>query len=281
MQQALESALAELVFGAPIAASDPEAIGGWLRRHGVEGPDARAILERGIADLLVYRSLVRGTLEEALEASIPRALSRLGPVYAEYFERFLRERGPRTHYLRDVVSEFLEYCAPLWVEDARVPPYLLDLARHEALHIQIAAAPPAPLRAEPAPLDLDSGLAFVEASRLVRYEYAVHALSEEVGDCTPPERRETHLFVYRSREHTVRYLVLSPLAASIVGRLIAGCSLRESLFSAAAEHAAPVDDALLAGAARVLSDLSEREAVLGPCRATAPGDRNPSRASDS
>lgn len=263
-QRALEAAFADLVFGAP-PPEDASGLTAWLMARGVSEDDARALLEQGVERFLVYRSLVHGTLREALEVTIPRTIARLGSCFDDYFTRFLAERGPRTHYLRDTTTEFLEFCAPLWAEDERIPPYLVELARHEALHIQIAAAPTQPPRAEPAPLDLENGLAFVEACRLVRYEHAVHRLSEALDDRSVPERQPSALFVYRSSDHTVRYLALSPAAATLIERLMAGHSLRDSLTHAAETHATPLD-ALLSGAARVLADLSERGAVLGPCR---------------
>lgn len=266
MQAALEAAIAELVLGAPLDAKDARAVSGWLTRHGVSAEDADALRAGGLERLLVYRSLVQGTLESALEASIPRTLSRLGPLFQEFFQRFLVEQGPRSHYIRDTTTEFLDFCEPIWTADSRVPAYLVEYARYEALHIEVASTPPRPPRAQPMPLDLDAGLAFTETARLVVYQFAVHELPEDLEDQTEPERRDTRLFVYRSPEHFVRYLAVSPVAAAILARLMQGASLRESLAEAAAEHRAELDDALLSGAARLLSDLSDRQAVLGPCQ---------------
>ncbi|MFO7179960.1 MAG: putative DNA-binding domain-containing protein [Pseudomonadota bacterium] len=275
MQKALESALTELVLGAPLAANDAEAFRAFLSRHGVTDDDARALVEQGLDRLLVYRSLVRDTLEHALEVAMPRAIARLGPLFDEYFSRFLAEHGPTTHYLRDVASEFLNFCEPLWANDGRIAPYLFDLARHEALRIVVAAAPPG--QAEPdAALDLDAGLRFTEAARLVHYAYAVHELPDDVDDRTLPERRETHLFVYRGPDHRVRYLALTPLAASIVDHLLRGASLRRSLLAATAQHRTELSEAVLSGTARLLADLSERGAVLGPCRERLTPDGKPS-----
>lgn len=265
MPSALESALSELIFGAELALEDEAGIRAWLARHAVSEEDAQALAEQGKERLLLYRSLVRGTLEGALTDSIPRTLARLGPLYPEYFDAFLRERGPRSHYLRDTTPEFLDYCAPLWSADPRIPDYLIELGRHEALHIQIAAAPPRAKDPEPAPLDLESGLAFHESARLVRYGHAVHLLPDDVEDRSEPEPKETHLFVYRDEEHMVRYLALTPLAASILGKLLAGESLKGSLISAATLHGASLDEELFRATARLLADLSERRALLGPC----------------
>lgn len=204
-------------------------------------------------------------MKNALEASIPRTLARLQTLLPEFFDGFLRSGGSTTHYLRDTTREFLDFCAPLWALDPRVPAYLIELARHEALQIEIASEPPRQ-PGETRDLALDAALQFIEAARIVSYRHAVHELLDDPNDRTEPELRETRLFVYRDRDHLVRYLTLSPLAAALVHRWMRGESLRESLISAAAEHRAVLDDALLSGAARLIADLSERGALLGPCQ---------------
>lgn len=269
MQRALESAFAELLLGAELAPDDPAAIDAWLARHGVEAADAEAIRTQEIPGLLVYRELVRGTLRSAIELGMPRTLARLGPLFDEYFARFLAVRGPQTHYLRDVTGELLDFCAELWPTDPRVPAYLLELGRLEALRIDIAAAPPRKSEEALAPLELDAGLCFSEAQRLLCCAYRIHELSESLDDRTWPAHSPTQLLVYRSPDHMVRYLELSPLAAAILSRLIAGESLKDSLIGATRASARELDDATLQGAATLLSDLSARGVVLGPCAARA------------
>lgn len=269
MQGALESAFAELILGARLDADDPVALEAWLTRHGVAPEDADAIREHEIRRLLVYRRLVHGTLREAIELGMPRAVARLGPLFEEYFARFLAERGPQTHYLRDVTTELLDFCAEPWSRDPRVPAYLMDLSRLEALRIEIAAAPPRQRPEVFAPLELDAGLAFSEALRLLPCAYRVHELSESLSDRTWPAPGPTQLLVYRSPDHRVRYLELTPLAGAILTRLLAGESLKDSLLGATRAAGAELDDATLAGTAALLSDLSARGVVLGPCAARA------------
>jgi hypothetical protein len=71
------------------------------------------------------------------------------------------------------------------------------------------------------------------------------------------------LFVYRSPKNEVRYLELTALAARILEALLAGETLRDSLARAGRELDVPLDEAVLEGTARLLSDLAERGAVLG------------------
>jgi len=263
LQQELERLFERVAFG-PELGDDVS----WLGEIELP-PEEREAIARSLPALGIYRKLVRGTLREAVELAVPRTVARLGPLFDEYFARFLAARGPQTHYLRDVTGELLDYCEPLWEADARVPRWAHDLARHEALRIEIGAMPAAHA-GERCELSLDRGLYFIEASRVVRYAFAVHRLSESADDRREPERTATALFVYRSPEHEVRYLELSPVAAAILERLRGGETLGQALKNAAGTLGVALDRALLEGTARVLADLAERGAVLGACESNAP-----------
>lgn len=261
MPEALESAMAELVFGPPLA--DAAAVQACLERQGVDQEDVQAILADGVDRLLVYRKLVRGTLRDALDAAIPRTMARLGPVFDEHFDAWLRERAPRSRYLRDVTTELLDFCAPRWASDPRVPAWAMDLARHEAVQIVVASEQARPREREPGELSLDAPVRFIEAVRLMRYAFAVHRLSDDAGDRTAPPAEPTALFVYRSPEHEVRYLETSALAADILERLLSGEPLGEAIRRAASESGQALQPRVLEGTATLLADLAERGALLG------------------
>ncbi len=261
MQAALERAMAELVFGPALSRDDAHAFEAWLTRS-TSDSEVRRALDRDFERLLVYRRLVRNTLRSAIELAMPRAVARLGALFDEYFDRFLAERGPRTHYLRDVTTEFLDFSEPQLRRDPRVPAFLCDLARHESLSIVVGAT--VERNATPlGELDLDRGLVFTETARIARYAFAVHRLPDAETDRSEPPEEPTALFVYRSPEHDVRYLALSPLAADIVERLMAGQTLRQAVLGATAERGLTPSASVLEGTARVLADLAERGAVFG------------------
>jgi hypothetical protein len=265
VQAALESAIAELVLGPEPELDRPHGVRAWLERHGVDADDIEAIEQSGSERWLTYRKLVRHTLREALELSIPRTMARLGPLFEHYFARFLAERGPRSHYLRSVTREFLDWCATEWLLDTAVPAYLIDLARHESLRIEIGSLPaaPPPGDTDTRPLELERGVLLTEALRIVHYRYKVHELSESIDDRALPTAEETDLLVYRSPEHEVRYLELTPLAAAILERLSHGRNLRQALGEACDEKGAVLDAAVLEGSARLFSDLAGRGVLLG------------------
>jgi hypothetical protein len=277
MQEALESALAELTLGPEIRADDPAGIADWLARHGITEPDARA-LTRDFPRLLVYRRLVRGTLREALRASIPRTLARLDERFEPMFSEFLAVSPPVTRYLRDLTPQFLRFALERWANDADVPAYLADLARHEALQIEVASLLARPQGHVPAELSLDRGVEFIDAVRLVHYAWAVHRLPEDEASRELPEHSAVSLLVYRSPEHEVRYLELGPFAVALLSNLLdSRLSLHDALLGAAQRAGLPLDDQLLARAAKLLADLAERGALLGKSapRPTAAADLLP------
>ena len=263
MSQSLENALTELCLGAPVA-DEPGSIRAWLASHRVDAADIDFLVESGLERLNVYRRLVRNNLQGAIEVSMPRTVARLGDRFGHYFDRFLAERGPRTHYLRDVADEFLSFVEPLWVGAGAVEPYLWDLARHEALRIQIGAMQVRAVDVVATELDLERGLRFVEAARVVRYQHAVHELSDAEDDRTMPKIRPVALLAYRSPGHEVRFLELTSTAAELLEALMTQeATLRVAMTEAARRHGHQLDEAFLNGAARLLADLAERGVLLG------------------
>ncbi len=255
--------MSRLAYGPAIDAGDPQAVRAWLEDSGLGADDIAAILDSDIDRLFFYRDLVRSRLREALELSIPRTMSRLGQVFEEYFDRFLAERGPRTHYLRDVTDEFLDFCEPLWGVDQRVPGYIVELARHEALQIEIGAMATERVSAAVDGLELERSVRFIAAARLVRYAHAIHELPEDEANHAEPRRDPTALFVYRSPEHEVRYLALSALAGAILEELLGGRSLGQALVTACESEGRTLDQSVLEGSAQLLADLAGRGALVG------------------
>ena len=199
----------------------------------------------------IYRRLVRNTLRDVVVKLVPRTREHLGDDFDRDFDRFLAERGPRTHYLRDVPQELVSFAMPRWAE-RRDKPWLADLARHEIASFALSTLPwVAELRAED--VSLDKALLLSSLVRIERFDFAVH---EE-----PPGERAVALLYYRDSEHALRTLELSPLAAALLLR--AELPLRDAIAAACAETGEPMNDETLASIARLLADLGERGVLLG------------------
>lgn len=263
----LHAMIAEACFGDPTTTEGALEgdLAGYLAKHGVLEEDADAILASP-RRLGLYRQLVRHNVVHIATVMLERTRARLDAQVPGAFDRtvasFLAERGPRTHHLRDVPRELLAHAAPHWKRDPRIAPWIADYAEYELVDFTIGVAPrPAP----PPPLadvTADRALVFGDPRTLIHLGFAVHELPE--GDVTAsPAERAVHLLVYRDAEHRTRFLDLTPLAAAILERLFAGRPLAVAMVEACASSEHALDDAVLAGAARLLADLGERGVLLG------------------
>ncbi len=237
---------------------------GWLAAGGLGPEDAAALAALGHKRLLVYRRHVRETLLRAVRQEIPRTAARLGGAFEGWVARFVEAEAPRSRYFRDVAFELVAWAAPRWAEDASVPPWLVDLARHELAWFEVASAPDADGSGEEAgEIALDRGVRFAASVRLLRYAFAVHRLEEALDARDVPAHEPTALLAYRDADHDVRFLELTPLAAEILGHLLEGAALGHAVVASCAALSRPVDPAVTGSTAALLEDLTARGALLG------------------
>jgi hypothetical protein len=268
-ERALARALAAACFEENAGDAIARDLRGFLEEHGVAAEDVEAAL-REKARLAVYRSLVRNGLSSVVLRMLPRTRARMnatsGGLFDRDFARFVAEVGPRTHYLRDVPTEFLAWATPRWRENGGVAPYLIDLAEHEVAGFAIAAADrDTTAGCALGHIALDRSLVFSGSMRLLRYAWAVHELSDDAEARESPERREVDLLAYRDADHRVRWLELTPLAARIVAKLQAGEPLGGAIANACSEYGATAAPEAIA---KLLADLGERGVLLGASPAT-------------
>lgn len=260
--------------GTPAPASEPDdptllaiqrALVEHITAHAPAPPHAADLdannLLRAAPHVAVYRELVRDALGDAVTRFLPRTRARRGAAFTADVAAWLAAGGPRSRLLRDVAGEFLGFIAPRWRADA--PPWLVELAEHELLEFRVAAAPPRP-RGEPRPFTLDARLEFDASATLVRHSHAVHRLSDDPDDLSPPPAEPVVLLAYRDAAHGVRFLQLTPLAEAVVAALLAGATVAAAVQAGAAAESAPLDDERLARISALLADLGERGAILGP-----------------
>ncbi len=240
-------------------AADPQA---FFVEGGLGAADAASLATQGERRLLVYRKLVRRSLTAAIRLEIPRTAARLGASFEAWVDRFIDEESPRSHYLRDVAFELVAWARPRWATDTDVPCFLGDLARHELIGFEVGSADDES-GVTGIDLELDATARFHASVRLARYDHAVHRLLADETARDVPAREPTALLAYRDADHEVRYLELSPLAAAILDRLLAGETLRSAVVGAALDRGEALGPEVLAGTARLLDDLAERGALLG------------------
>ena len=254
--RAFSAAMCELDAPDRIAADLP----GWLAEHDLPPDDP---LAQQHARLLMYRTMVHSRLRGVVEDHLPRTAADLGkPRLRAEIAAFMAEAAPRTVYFRDIPGEFVAWAAPRWRADPGLPPHLADLAAHEWLDSDVTNTP---LGGEPAsdlPLALERPVQLDGSARVRRYAFAVHRLP---GDPPmPPAAEPTAILAYRDRESLkVRLLELTPRAAALCIRLLAGEGLQVALAGACTDIDEPINDEFLAAMAGFLADLGERGVLLG------------------
>lgn len=232
-----------------------------VEKHEVEPDDAAALSGTRLA---LYRRLVRHNVVNVIDTMLERTRARLDHFVPGAFEQavsaWIAAEGPRTPHLRDVPREMLDWAAPRWRSDSRVPAWIADYAEYELAEFTIGVAPrPAP---PPPLLDVtaDRALVFADPHLLLHLRWAVHELDELASQ---PMERATSLLVYRDADANSRFLDLTPLAAAILERLLAGRPLAAAMTEACAATNHVLDQAVLGGAAQLLADLGERGVLLG------------------
>ncbi len=258
----IQEMLADACFRAGSAEEFSRDLRAYLESQRVPEDDIQAMLA-GPRRLGIYRRLVRNNLEGVTRKLLARTRARFEGAFDETFDAFIEEVGPRTHYLRDVPSEFLAWVGPRWATRADVPSYACDLATHELVEFAVGIAPKPRQIEALGDITVERSLVFADALRLVRYAHAVHRLPSEPEDRTAPAKESVTLLVYRDDADAVRFLELTPLAANITERLLGGSPLAAALGPACAEHEITLDDAVLADIARLLADFAERGILLG------------------
>ncbi len=255
------AAMCELDAPARIAADLP----GYLAAHGMD-PDDGELLAQHRARLVIYRTMVHSRLRGVVEEYLPRSAALLGRArLRSEIAAFVAEQAPRTVYFRDIPGELLAWAAPRWRADTSLPPYLADLATHEWLDGEIANTPRGGEPASDVPLALDLPVQLDGSVCLRRYAYAVQRPTSGPPDPPePPAAEPTAILAYRDRETLrVRLLDLTPRAAALCQRLLAGETLQAALTGACEDIGEPMSDEFLGAMSHFLADLGERGALLG------------------
>lgn len=238
---------------------------GYLTDRGVEGPDRDDLSGRG-ERLLMYRAMVHSRLRGVISEFLPRTAAHLGKQrFRNEVAAFMAERAPHSAYFRDVPGEFLAWAEPRWRADAGYPPFLADLAVHEWLDGELGNHPEGGEPPTGRELELGAPVQLDGTTALRRYAFAVHLNPEPEADPPPaPAAGATAILAYRDRtSHKPRFLELTPRAAAVSERLLAGATLQAALVGACEAIGEPMSDEFLAAMASYLADLGERGVLLG------------------
>ncbi len=147
-----------------------------------------------------------------------------------------------------------------------VPAYAAELAHYEWLELAISRQPTRPIGAEHLPV-VDSAealatqvIALTEAHYLAQYRYAVHSLSRRNRQPTPAA---TQLLIYRTRSHTIQFVVLNGLTAALLAQIQAqpGMTVEGHLDRLAKQLPAYPRDNLIQGGLQTVFALYQQSAL--------------------
>lgn len=211
----------------------------------------------------LYRELAREKLVSSLAQLLERTAAALGSHFEREVSEFLAERGAGERQLHRVAASFVAHAAERWQRDASLPPYLAELARHEALELELESHPGQARTVKNIPLTLDAALAFDPTCRVLRYEHAVQHGDDD--ERAAPERRETRLLVFRDAEHALCWIELDPACALLLEELLAGRALGACIENVRSQI--QDDGSFVLRSVHVLGELAEQGALVGPCAA--------------
>ena len=222
--------------------------------------------EKPVGPLAVYRRLVRSGLASTVFRLLPRSRARMNREHDGAFDKafvaFLDASGPRTHFMRDVPGELVQWAEKFW-RDSKVDTRWIELARYEAARFAVESAPDDNAEIELAEIDLERTVVFSHATRIERFHHVVHELPENPDDFSSPKKRAVSVLIYRDADNDVVDLELKPFFATLVEVSRNGAVLKAALNESANQWSADLDDDLLARVAEFLADLGERGVLLG------------------
>jgi len=212
----------------------------------------------------VYRELLYKNVDGSLSACFPVLKSILGEAaWDRMVQRFFVEHRCHTPIYRELPGELLS-----WFEAAGdaldLPPFARELAHYEWIELALTIDPACieDVAADPHG-DLLAGIPVVSPlARVLAYAFPVHKLSPEYAPSVPPAT-PTHLAVYRDRNDAVCFLELNPLTALLLRQLRDRDATGEEVLVRIAHDNKLDANAVRAGGVAILSDLRERDVILG------------------
>jgi len=216
----------------------------------------------------VYRRMVRSRLAESIEHAFERLVGVVGAdTFREIIGKFLADAPPRSHYLRDVPGEFLDFFEKNRNAVTRayaLPAFALDLARYEWAELETAYSFEEASALRVGPLDMQGVAVLSPAHRLVDLAYPVHRI-ETGGPDQAMEAEPFSLCLYRhAKTHEVAVLELTPVTAAMLSLMERRTMPLVKVVQKAAEAiGATVDVAFVEALSTLLADLIERGVLLG------------------
>ncbi len=169
-----------------------------------------------------------------------------------------------TPLFHEMPREFLHYLQDERGEHEGDYPFMLQLAHYEWIELELLTTEENVPGCD-ADGDLLSGIPLLSPhTRILSYPYAVHKIGP---DHIPqqPDEAPTHLLVYRDSQDKVGFIELNPVTARLLQLLTEqpDRSGEKLLLQIAAELQHPNPQTVVDGGSEILSDLKQRDIILG------------------
>ena len=218
--------------------------------------------------MAIYRELFYNSLEGILANNFPviRGL-RDDATWHALIRDFYREHRCHTPMFPEIAREFLRYLELRAEQGRGDPDFLLELAHYEWVELALSIDDSEPEAAAIDPDgDLLDGVPVVSPwAWPLAYRYPVHQIRADFQPDAAPEQ-PTFLLVLRGSDEDVHFKSIDALSFHLIQRLADNAPRhngRSVLANLAAELGVADVDAFVVSGAQLLSQLRQREAILG------------------
>ncbi|MGD2020414.1 MAG: putative DNA-binding domain-containing protein [Thiohalocapsa sp.] len=225
--------------------------------------------------MAIYRELFFNNISGLLEGAFPVIRKLLADEHWRSLMRdFMIRHRAQTPLFLELSQEFLEYLGTTRAaQDTADPPFLLELAHYEwvELALRVSDDEPDPSHADPNG-DLMDGIPVISPLAWnLSYRFPVHRIGPDFQPDTPGDA-PTHLVVYRNRADHIEFLEINAVTQRLLTLLQGDIPRtgREAMQAIAEELSHPAPDKVVAAGARMLTDLRQRDVILGTRWSEAP-----------
>jgi len=225
-------------------------------------PPPKGVASRGMQ---VYAEIVFNNMEDTLAACFPVAKRILGVRrWTRLVRSFFAEHRCTSPLFRQIPEEFLRYLEQAPDAMAGLPPFLYSLAHYEWIELALTLSDAIlPDNVQPDGDLLAGRPALAPALALLSYPYPVQQLSPRFKP-TQPDAEPTHIVAFRRQDDEVKFIVLNPVSARLLGLLQTGTLTgQQVLEQIAAEMQHPDPQAVIQHGAELLEDLRRQGVVWG------------------
>ena len=164
----------------------------------------------------IYRGLFLNNVKNFLENAFPVAARTLGQeAWQNLVEEFFEKHLSTSPYFREIPQEFMAWLMENFQVQQQQPPWLPELLHYEWLELHISTLDAPQPEISTSTIDMDKPVVMSPFFQMGAYRWPVQTIGPENKPTEMPAI-PTLLAVYRTAEHKVRFMQLSPQAAMLL-----------------------------------------------------------------